>query len=45
MMHGIKKSPVRPVGSCVQGAEPVLLAGFPEAEASVKFAVCNSFLQ
>ena len=45
MMHGIKKSPVRPAGSCVQGAEPVLLAGFPEAEASVKLAVCNSFLQ
>ena len=45
MMHGIKKSPVRPAGSCVQGAEPVLLAGFPEAEAAVKLAACNSFLQ
>ncbi len=45
MMHGIKKSPVRSAGSCVQGAEPVLLAGFPEAEASVKLTACNSFLQ
>ncbi len=45
MMHGIKKSPVRSAGSCVQGAEPVLLAGFPEAEAAVKLTACNSFLQ
>ena len=43
MMHGIKKSPVRSAGSCVQGAEPVLLAGFPEAEAAVKLTACKLF--